>query len=85
MSKVMGIFVNFFLFTMPTHQNMVMSHDPRSKFRNFFYFVLILHLILGEVTEFLVKKHSTSEDISPGVKLTAFADDKKFCVKDEAF
>ena len=29
-----------------------------------FYFVLILHLILGKVTKFVVKKLSTSEVIS---------------------
>ena len=30
----------------------------------FFYFVLILHLILGQVTKFLLEKLSTSEVIS---------------------
>ena len=44
--------------------NMVISRDPRSKFRKIFYFVLILHLISGKVTKFLVEKLSTSEGIS---------------------
>ena len=43
---------------------MVMSRDPVYKFGKFFYFVLILHLILGKVTKFLVEKLSTSEVIS---------------------
>ena len=37
--------------------NMVMSRDPICKFQSF-YFVLILHLILGKVTKFLVEKLS---------------------------
>ena len=41
-----------------------MSRDPRGKFRKKIYFLLILHLILGEVTKFLVEKLSTSEVIS---------------------
>ena len=41
-------------------QNVVISRDPRSKFQ-FFYFVLILRLILGKLTKFLVEKLSTSE------------------------
>ena len=43
--------------------NMDMSPDPRSKFRDFIFF-LILHLILGYVTKFLIEKLSTSEVIS---------------------
>ena len=43
---------------------MVMSRDHRSKFRKIFYVFLILHLILGNVTKFLVEKPSTSEIIS---------------------
>ena len=35
--------------------NMVISRDPRSKFPKICYFVLILHLILGKVTKFLVE------------------------------
>ena len=63
MSKVMGIFVKFWLFFDARSPNMVMSRDPRYKFRNC-YFVLILHLILGKVTKFLVKRLSISEVIS---------------------
>ena len=41
--------------------NMVMSRDPKKQISKIFYFVLILHLILGKVTKLLV---STSEVIS---------------------
>ena len=43
---------------------MAMSRDPRSKFGKKIIFFLILHLILGTVTKFLVEKLSTSEVIS---------------------
>ena len=45
-------------------QNMAMSRDPKSKFRNKIIFFLILHLILGKVTKFVIEKLSTSEIIS---------------------
>ena len=44
-------------------QNMAMSRDPRRKFQKKLFF-LILNLILGKVTKFLVEKLSTSEVIS---------------------
>ena len=43
--------------------NMVMSRDPRSKFRKFLFF-LILHLMCGKVTKLLAEKFSTSDVIS---------------------
>ena len=64
MSKVMGIFVQFWPFYDACLPNTVMSRDSRSKFQKNFYFVLILHLILEIVTKFLVEKLSTSEVIS---------------------
>ena len=51
------------LFTMPAHQIWSCHVIEDANFENF-YFVLILHLILGEVTKFLVEKLSTSEVIS---------------------
>ena len=60
MSKVMGIFVKFCFFYYACSPNMVMSRDQRSKFQQNFYFVLILHLIPGKVTKFLVEKPKTS-------------------------
>ena len=46
--------------------NMAMSRDPRSTFRKN-YFFLILHLILGKITKFLVEKLSTSEVVGQNV------------------
>ena len=60
MSKVMGIFVKFWHFYDASPPNMAMSGDPRSKFRKKFIF-LVLHLILGKFTKFIVEKLSTSE------------------------
>ena len=61
MSKVMGIFVKFLAFFMkPVHQ----IWSCQKQISKIFYFVLILHLILGNVTKFLVEKLSTSEGIS---------------------
>ena len=54
--KSYGHFCQFF--------HMVMSRDPRNRFGKFFHFVLVLHLILGKVTKFLVEKLSTSEAIN---------------------
>ena len=59
------ILLNFGSFYDVRLLNMVMSRDPRCKFRNF-YFVLILHLILGKVTKVLVEKLSASEVTSRG-------------------
>ena len=56
----MGIFVKFWLFTMPAHQIWPCHLTQEANFENF-YFVLILNLILGKVTKFLVEKLSTSE------------------------
>ena len=55
---------NFGSFYDARSPNMVMSHDRRCKFLKFFNFVLILHLILGKVTKFLLEKLSSSEVIS---------------------
>ena len=63
MSKAMGIFGQILAFYYALSPNMVLSRDPRSKFRNI-HFVLILNLILGKVTKFLVEKLSTSEVVS---------------------
>ena len=43
--------------------NMAMSRNPRGKFKKKLLF-LILHVILGKVTKFLVEKLSTSEVFS---------------------
>ena len=48
---------------MPTHQMWSCHVTQVANFEKF-YFVLILHLILGEVTKFLLEKLSTSEVIS---------------------
>ena len=55
---------NFGIFYDARSPNMAVSCDPRSKFRKTFNFFLIMHLILGKVTKFLVGKLSTSEVIS---------------------
>ena len=49
---------------MPAHQIWSCHVTQDAKFRIFIYFVLILHLILGKITRFLVEKLSTSEVIS---------------------
>ena len=60
----MGIFVKFWhFFTMPAHQIWSYHMSQEANLENF-YFFLILHLILGKVTKFLVEKLSTSEIIS---------------------
>ena len=63
MSKVIGIFVKFWLFYDAHSPDMVSHMTQDVNFQNL-YFVLILHLILGKVTKFLVKELSTSEVIS---------------------
>ena len=63
MSKVMGILSSFGSFYNALSPNMIMSLDQDTNFK-IFYFVLILHLILGKVTKFLVEKLSTSEAIN---------------------
>ena len=50
------------LFMMPTHQ-IWSCHVTQDANFEFFYFFLILHLILGKVTKFLLQKLSTSEVI----------------------
>ena len=52
-----------FFFYYACSPNMVMSRDQRSKFQQNFYFVLILHLISGKVTKFLVEKPKTSRGV----------------------
>ena len=54
---------NFGFFTMPAHQIWSCHVTQEANFE-FFYFVPILHLILGKVTKFLVEKLSFSEVIS---------------------
>ena len=63
-ANVIGILSNFGSFYDAQSPNMVMSRDPRCKISTIFYLVLILHLILGKVTKFLVGKLSTLEVIS---------------------
>ena len=55
---------NFGIFYDARSPNMAMLRDPRSKFFKKNYFFLILHLLLGKVTKFLVEKLSISEVIS---------------------
>ena len=62
--KSYGHFCQILTFYDVCSPNMVMSRYPRSKFDKIFYFVLILHLILGKSTKFLVEKLSASEAIS---------------------
>ena len=63
MSNVMGIFSNFSIFSMPADQIWLCLVTQDVNFE-FFYFVVILHLIVGIVTKFLVRKLCTSEVIS---------------------
>ena len=64
MSKVMGIYVNFWhFFTMPSLQIWSCHVTQEANFEIILFF-LILHLILGKVTKFLMEKLSTSEVIS---------------------
>ena len=60
----MGIYVNFWhFFTMPVLQIWPCHVIQEANFEKI-YFFLILHLILGKVTKFLIEKLSTSEGIS---------------------
>ena len=64
MSKVVGIFVKFCIFSrcpLTKYGHVTWPEKPISKN---VYFVLFLHLILGKVTKFLAEKLSTSEVIS---------------------
>ena len=64
MSKVMGIFVKFWhYFRCPLTKYGHVTW-PKKQILKTFYFFLILDLILGKVTKFLVEKLSTSEVIS---------------------
>ena len=51
-------------FTMPAHQTWSCHVTYEANFEKFLFFPIILHLILGKVTKFLVEKLSTSEVIS---------------------
>ena len=51
------------IFAMPAHQICSCHVTQEANFDNL-YFVLILHLIMGKMTKFLVEKLSTSEVIS---------------------
>ena len=51
------------LLTKPAHQ-IWSCHVTQDANFELFYFVIILHLILGKVTKVLVEKLSTSEEIS---------------------
>ena len=61
MSKIMGIFVKFWLFLRCLFTKYGCVTWPKMQISKIFYFVLILYLILGKVTKFLVEKLSTSE------------------------
>ena len=63
MSKVMCIFEKFCLFLRCPLTKYGHVKLPKMQILKIFYFVLILHLILGKVTEFPVVKLSTSEVI----------------------
>ena len=47
-------------FIMPAHQ-ILSYHVTKKQISHFFYFVLILHLILGKITKLLVEKLYISE------------------------
>ena len=64
MSDVIGIFVKFLAFLWFPLTKYGHVTWPKKEISKMFYFVLILHLILGKFTKFLVEKLSTSEDIS---------------------
>ena len=60
----MCIFVKFWhFFMMPYHQIWSCNMTQEANFQKMLIFI-ILHLILGKVTKFLVEKLSTSEVIS---------------------
>ena len=61
MSNVIGNFVKIWLFLLCLFTQYGHFTSPKMQI---FYFVLILHLILGKVTKSLVGKLSTSEVIS---------------------
>ena len=63
MSKVMGVYVKFWHFITKYGQIWPCHVTQEANFKKL-YFFLILHLILGKVTKFLVEKLSTSEVIS---------------------
>ena len=63
-SKVMGIFVKFWLFLRCRLTKYGHVTWLKIQILKMFYFVLILHLIIGKVTKFPVEKLSTSEVIS---------------------
>ena len=54
----------FGIFTMPALQIWPCHVTQEANFDKILFFFLILHLILGKVTKFLVEKLSTSEVIS---------------------
>ena len=64
MSKVMGIYVNFWHFLQCPLSKYGHVTWPKKQISKNLYFFPILHLILGKVTKFLVEKLSTSEAIS---------------------
>ena len=62
--KLYGHFCNILAFLRFPLTKYVHVTWPKKQISKIFYFVLILHLILGKVTKFLVEKLSTSEVIS---------------------
>ena len=58
--KLWEFLSNLGFFTTPAHQ-IWSCHVTQDANFEFFYFVLILHLISGKVTKYLVEKLSTSE------------------------
>ena len=61
--KLLALLSNIGIFYHACSPNIVISRDQEANFA-FFYFVLILHLILGKVTKLLVEKLYISEVIS---------------------
>ena len=64
MSNVMDFYLKFWHFLRCPLSKYGHVTLPKKQISKKFYFFLILHLILGKVTKFLVEKLSTSEDIS---------------------
>ena len=64
MSKVMGIYVKFWHFLRCPLSKYGHVTWPKKQISKKIYFFLILHLILGKFTKFLVEKLSTSEVIN---------------------
>ena len=67
MSKVMDIFVKFWPFLrypLTKYGHVPCLKQASKQISKIFHLTLILHLILGKITKFLVEKLSTSEVIN---------------------